>query len=271
MNYFSPNFERASEDRLKMFILTATRWLNRHSVYNVPRDVMLNILDKMVRAAEVLSTGTNASPGASRMLVRGSGRPTTVPSHLEWIWELSREKDGLIRLYGAQYRRLLHALEKAYVMDTLGLGDDQDSIRNNLHVLLEASHMPGSAGGTCESRNCQWTSYNHGPDKASSHYRDCPLLEKRRDRGQKLWKRARLVLLVLRIRRCFFLGRVRWRRGALALFFIRRMQHPETLEESSVPNILSGAARSQAPLGPPPRNMSNVSKHSVRDPALMSY
>lgn len=206
MHYFGSRFEHANEDRLKMFVLTATDWLAHCGISGVSQDVVEDILYKMIHAAHALSKGPRQN--------------TTRPSYLFWIWKLSEEKESLSALYGAQYRALLHALEKAYTRGMFSA--DEANIKHSLHVQLVRAHRGLTKESTpCEVPQCEWVEHTTCPGVPRKHYAGCPLLIVR-PRTPALWRRAATVCTVLRMRRAWFHGHRRWRRAFCAvLFFVR--------------------------------------------------
>ncbi|GJE95670.1 hypothetical protein PsYK624_118560 [Phanerochaete sordida] len=213
VNYFGSRFEHANEDRLKMFVLTATRWLSGYGIPGASQETVEDILDKMIRAAKALA--------------RGPRQNTTRPSFLYWIWELAGEKEQLSSLYSAQYCTLLHALEKAYVGGMFSA--DERNIKHSLHVQLRAAHH--ALATPCPTLRCQWAAHTSCPGEPRNHYRGCPLLKQHR-RSRALWRRAKAVITVLRMRRAWFHGHLRWRQAILAVLFVVRVQRTASSPEA---------------------------------------
>ncbi|GJE95702.1 hypothetical protein PsYK624_118880 [Phanerochaete sordida] len=126
-----------------------------------------------------------ARPAATR----GDSHTSTRRDHLDWLWALTEERETLTTLYGAEYRRLLHALERAY--EQYALRGDQTSIRNTLHRQLETSHSQS----VCEVETCPWNGH-HCTNKPSY---TCDLLSQVSESpALRRWKRAIRVICAVR-------------------------------------------------------------------------
>lgn len=172
VNYFLPEFTYADKDRLQMFISTATKWLKGFKNLPPSQEVTVNVLEKMARAVDVLSAGSNAPHDSIAGIPDGNDNARGQVDHKDWVHQLYLQKDNLISFHGTLYRRLLHALENAYKWDILH--GNQDMIRAYLHDQLETSH--NKYGSACEvSENCPWVGHRKQSD---SHYAECDLLSK---------------------------------------------------------------------------------------------
>ncbi|EKM50005.1 uncharacterized protein PHACADRAFT_264480 [Phanerochaete carnosa HHB-10118-sp] len=152
-----------------MFITTATRWLRRCDMRLASGEVVVGILEKMVKVADVLS---EESAAPLDTMSQGSDDVEVRVDHQEWIRKLNWERTTLTEQYGALYRRLLHALEKAYKCNKLC--GDQKRIRELLHDVLEVSH--NECGPICEVDGCPWIGHDE-PFNLPFHD-ECDLLSK---------------------------------------------------------------------------------------------
>ncbi|GJE95680.1 hypothetical protein PsYK624_118660 [Phanerochaete sordida] len=173
MRFFTESdLEEGDEDLLQMFIFTATAWVKTRRIIEAPLEVGTKVLNKMTKAAESLPTvpsirfvnspnldtenenGHETFASAQATLPGLQFSAATAPENLDWLLGLTKERDALTILYGAEYRRLLHSLEKAY--ERRALSGDQAKIRNTLHRQLETSHAGTNTDGKCEIPSCRW-------------------------------------------------------------------------------------------------------------------
>ncbi|GJE95673.1 hypothetical protein PsYK624_118590 [Phanerochaete sordida] len=232
MNYFPSDFRPWDKDRLEMFIFTATLWLGRRSLSHAPSEITTTILEKLTKAADVLSTGTTVQSAAKDGEEQDDSSVQVRVDHLDLLWELCGEQVTLSERYAPKYRRLLHALEKAYTRDTLC--GDQLAIQKSLHKQLETAHD----GGTCEFNGCRWIGH---VSQSPTHYAECSLLAKGAkpaSYASKLWRKAaRLVVNIIRMRRrSRYTRRLRLKRVVWAIIFTHRLNR--MLPESAVSSPL---------------------------------
>ncbi|EKM57454.1 uncharacterized protein PHACADRAFT_251119 [Phanerochaete carnosa HHB-10118-sp] len=173
-NYIPSEFTHADQEPVEMFIATATVWLYRCDMRAASREILVDVLERMVRAADILSVESAAPADTAAGISQGGNRVEVRAGHEQWIQQLYFKDATLMEQYGALFRRLLHALEKAYKLDKLR--GYQDGIRYHLHHALETSH--NEYGSTCEVDGCPWIGHVKSSDDEGYWYDKCDLLSK---------------------------------------------------------------------------------------------
>ncbi|EKM57445.1 uncharacterized protein PHACADRAFT_251106 [Phanerochaete carnosa HHB-10118-sp] len=177
VNYFPSEFTHGDQDLIEMLIATATVWLDLCDIQLASRNIVVDVLEKMVRAADALSRESALAPLDSVVGVsQGGGSLEVGAGHRRWILQLDWKSETLKSRYGALYRQLLHALAKAYKLGKLR--GDQNLIRECLHNMLDASHKNSEYEYTCEVDACPWTGHSNPYRHEGYHHVKCDLLAK---------------------------------------------------------------------------------------------
>lgn len=155
-DYFT-KFDNTSEGYLN--VLTSVRYLTRTNMSSAPSATISAILEKMIRAAEVISHYQR------RRSVHGCENAEDEV----WMKLLYYERGRLSDTYAPLFRQLLHIFEGSHTHSVL-IGDQGD-IKRWLHESLEAVHE----GQICEVAECSWV-YHQCPWTWGSYYTDCPLI-----------------------------------------------------------------------------------------------
>ncbi|EKM57462.1 uncharacterized protein PHACADRAFT_206369 [Phanerochaete carnosa HHB-10118-sp] len=165
-NYFPSEFTHADQELVEMFIATATRWLSRSNMQVASQEVVVDVLEKMIGAADVMSVESAAPVDAAAGISQGDNGVEVRADHREWIQQLCWKRTTLAERCGALFRRLLHALEEVYKLDKLY--GHQDKIRDYLRSALETAH--NKYGSKCEVDGRPWISHvkNCQDDSATS-------------------------------------------------------------------------------------------------------
>ncbi|EKM48533.1 uncharacterized protein PHACADRAFT_202698 [Phanerochaete carnosa HHB-10118-sp] len=157
-----------------MFVTTATVWLFCCDMQVASREVVVDVLGRMIRAADILSFESAAPADTAAGISQGGNGVDVRTDHQKRILGLRVESATLTERYGALFRRLLHAFEKAYKLDKLR--GNQNEIRYFLHGALKTSHK--SYGSTCEVDGCPWIGHVKSEEDEGHWHVECDLLSK---------------------------------------------------------------------------------------------